>query len=138
MIINLLKGKRLWLQNVNHSYRWKDMQYKIMVRLCDERGDKFFGKGVAELLVNIDREGSLNLASKQMGIAYSKAWRILHTAEDTLGYALVEKKSGGRNGGGSVLTTQGREFLELYQKLDREIHESVDQIFQKYFGNEGK
>ncbi len=111
------------------------MQYKIMVRLCDEHGEKFFGKGVAELLVHIDREGSLNLASKQMGIAYSKAWRILHIAEDTLGYILVEKKSGGKNGGGSVLTQRGREFLEVYQAFDREIHQNVDQIFQKYFGD---
>lgn len=110
------------------------MKCKVKVRLYDENDVKFFGKGVEQLLGFIDQEGSLNLASKKMGIAYSKAWKILHVAEEGLGFELLKKKSGGRHGGGSTLTPQGREFLEKYQAFEREIWESSDVIYQKYFG----
>nr|WP_243172940.1 LysR family transcriptional regulator [Blautia pseudococcoides] len=71
----------------------------ISLRLCGDDGQKIFGKGIAQLLRLIDTEGSMNAAVKRMGIAYSKAWKILRNAETQLGFELVAKQTGGRNGG---------------------------------------
>ena len=56
------------------------MKISMSLRLCNEEGEKIFGKGVAQLLRLIDKEGSLNAAAKKMGIAYSKAWKIRNKA----------------------------------------------------------
>lgn len=111
----------------------KRMRIDMSLRLCDEQGQKIFGKGVAQLLRFIDSEGSMNLAVKKMGIAYSKAWKILHNAEEKLGMEMVAKQSGGRHGGGSTLTSQGREFLERYEAFDRESRAAVEDIYKKFW-----
>ena len=42
------------------------MKISMSLRLCNEEGEKIFGKGVAQLLRLIDKEGSLNAAAKKM------------------------------------------------------------------------
>ena len=51
----------------------------------------FFGHGCVLLLQGIAREHSLNRAAKSMGMAYSKAWRIVNEAEGQLGCKLIER-----------------------------------------------
>lgn len=109
------------------------MNYRLSIRLVDENGEKFFGEGVAALLENIQLEGSLNLAAKRMDLAYSKAWKILHRAESTLGFELVMKKSGGVHGGGSVLTNQGESFLRQYREFEAEVRKSTQEIYKQIF-----
>ena len=36
-----------------------------------------FGRGIASLCIGVRDTGSLNAAAKSMGMAYSKAWRII-------------------------------------------------------------
>ncbi|WP_337373058.1 winged helix-turn-helix domain-containing protein, partial [Phascolarctobacterium succinatutens] len=80
--------------------------YHVKVRVYNESID--FGKGVAELLQRIEATGSLSAAYKAMGMSASKAWKILRRAEADLGFALVCSTAGGKSGGGSVLTPEGR------------------------------
>lgn len=109
------------------------MNINMSLRLCNDKGQKIFGKGIGQLLRLIDAEGSMNAAVKKMGIAYSKAWKILRNAEEELGFELVSKQSGGRNGGGSVLTPEGRGFLEKFEAFDRESRLAVENLFGKYW-----
>lgn len=46
------------------------------------------GLGVVELCERVERLGSLNKAAADMGMAYSKAWRIVKQAEEGLDVAL--------------------------------------------------
>ena len=69
------------------------MDYQIRVKLKQDQ--IFFGPGVARLLRGIERTGSLQAAAAEMGMSYSKAWRILHTAERELGFLLVHRRAGG-------------------------------------------
>ena len=43
-----------------------------------------FGRGIANLCLGVREAGSLNAAAKGMGMAYSKAWRIIKETEATL------------------------------------------------------
>lgn len=105
--------------------------YHIKVRVYNESID--FGKGVAELLRLIDETGSLSAAYKAMGMSSSKAWKILRHAEADLGFALVQGTSGGRSGGGTVLTQEGRELLKRYTAFNAAVQEAAKQAFAKYF-----
>ena len=83
-----------------------------------------FGKGVAQLLSLTREKGSLSAAYKSMGMAASKAWKILNRAEADLGVKLVERKSGGKQGGGSHLTPEGEDILNRYENFQKEVAEA--------------
>lgn len=112
------------------------MQVRTTVRLFDENGEKAFGIGVAQLLRRIETTGSLNQAAKSMGIAYSKAWKILHNAETLLGIAFVERSIGGAHGGGSLLSEEGRLFLEKYEAFYQEACRQNEELFRRMFAQE--
>ena len=80
-----------------------------------------FGHGCVLLLQGIAREHSLNRAAKSMGMAYSKAWRIVNEAEGQLGCKLIER-DGAR---GSSLTQAGERAIEVYETLQDEINEVI-------------
>ena len=103
--------------------------YHVKVRVYNESID--FGKGVAELLQRIEATGSLSAAYKAMSA--SKAWKILRRAEADLGFALVSGTAGGKSGGGSVLTPEGRLLLERYTAFNAEVQSAAAQAFAKYF-----
>lgn len=111
------------------------MRYGYTLRLLD--GDsKFFGPGVAHLLKLIEKEGSIRKAAQTMEMAYSKAWKMLTHAHEVLGFALVETKAGGVEGGGTLITNQGRAFLKKYEEFERGLREQADLLFEEYFGAE--
>ena len=70
---------------------------KVKLTLCTD--DRFFGPGVCELLERIRETGSIQAAAARMDMSYSKAWKILKHAEETMGTELITRVSGGRNGG---------------------------------------
>lgn len=107
------------------------LSYRLQVKIC--RGDKFFGPGVAQLLLLIDQYHSLQKATEQMHIAYSKAWRILREAERNIGVEIIRKKVGGAGGGGSELTDEGRDYLQRYLAFEKEVRQEADRLFAKYF-----
>ncbi|MEE0612367.1 MAG: LysR family transcriptional regulator, partial [Collinsella stercoris] len=80
-----------------------------------------FGGGCAALLEGIADEGSLNRAAKRMGMAYSKAWRIVREAEAHLDCELLTR-DGAR---GSRLTPEGERALKGYRELQREVDELI-------------
>lgn len=80
-----------------------------------------FGHGCVLLLQGIAREHSLNRAAKSMGMAYSKAWRIVNEAEGQLGCKFIER-DGAR---GSSLTPAGERAIEAYETLQAEINNVI-------------
>ena len=61
---------------------------------------KCFGPGVAMLLRRVRKLHSLRSAAMDMDMAYSKAWRIIRTAEEVFGCKMLRSTTGGRHGGG--------------------------------------
>lgn len=103
----------------------------LNVRISREKA--FFGPEMAMLLTLIDSTGSVKAACRQMNISYTKVWEALFCAEDQLGFQLVNRRQGGKNGGGADLTWNGREFLRRYEKFEQESREAVEEIFIKQF-----
>ena len=63
---------------------------------------------------------------------------VLNRAEADLGVKLVERKSGGKQGGGSHLTPEGEDILNRYENFQKEVAEAVKRSFIKNFGNSGE
>ena len=96
----------------------------------------FFGTETAELLREIERTGSRQVACAKVGISYSKATNLINQAEQQLGYPIVERWTGGSGGGGSCLTAEGREFLANYQEMVHEVQRNTEEMYRKYLERE--
>jgi molybdate transport system regulatory protein len=105
--------------------------YKLWL---DYRG-RAFGDGPARLLDGVERSGSLRKAAQDLGMSYNKAWRILHAAEERLGFALLDRSVGGSLGGGSQLTPEGKDLLRRYRALAEEAAQVLQDVFARHFGD---
>lgn len=107
-----------------------DIRSKIWIEV---NGDPVFGRGRRFLLEAIDSYGSINQAAKEIHISYRKAWSYIKNMEERLGIQLVERQTGGKNGGGATLTEEARRFLRKYEAMERGINEIVDERFREIF-----
>ena len=98
---------------------------------------RIFGPGPAELLERTRVTGSLHAAAAEMGMAYSKATRIIRTAEDGLGCALLERKRGGTAGGGSALTYEAELLLARYDAWRTEAAATAESLYERRFSRLG-
>ena len=96
-------------------------------------GEPVFGRGRRFLLEAIDSLGSINSAAKKVDISFRKAWSHINAMEERLGIKLVERQTGGKNGGGATLTSDARKFLKKYEALEKGIQEIVDKRFRRVF-----
>jgi molybdate transport system regulatory protein len=103
--------------------------YKVWL---DNNG-KAFGDGPYTLLRRVENMGSLHQAAKQMGMSYSKAWRLIRTLEERLGFTLLERKVGGISGGGSRVTSQGEDLMNHYERFRRNVEKGLEKIYRKHF-----
>jgi molybdate transport repressor ModE-like protein len=107
-------------------------RWRPVMRLQIARETVFLGPGVRQLLRLIGHTGSVQLASRQMGISYSKAWKMLNSLEEQLGYEVVLRRQGGRHGGETSLTGKGGELLEWFIALEKECDAAVKEIFARH------
>ena len=103
----------------------------IQVRLAKE--EIFFGPGVLTLIQLTHKHESLRAAAKEMNLSYSKANKMIKGSENALGFKLLDRKIGGVGGGGSSLTEECIEFIEIYVNFEKEIKKISSQIFNKSF-----
>ena len=107
------------------------------ITFTDDNGIKFFGEGPLCLLRCVEKTGSLRAAAMEMGMAYSKANKILKQAETTLGFQLTARSTGGKDGGGSVLTPEGKQWLQQYESYRDACVKANMELYRKYFPRVG-
>lgn len=112
----------------------KDADLRYGVRLTLYKEEKTYGPGVAQLMELVDEHGSMAEACRIMGMAYSKAWKIIKRAEEDLGVQLMTGSRGGKNGGRMTLTEEGRDILTRYRSMESELKAAASGLFDKYFG----
>ncbi len=106
---------------------------KIQVSIAGN--EMFFGPGPYRLLQIIDRTGSVREACNEMGLSYSKAWKILNRMEAELGCAMVIRSRGGMTGGHTVLTEFGTRYMELYEEFNDSVQEFARREMDRLFGD---
>ena len=109
------------------------MELKLTPRFL-QNGQRFFGPGVAELLERVREHRSLRAAAASMEMAYSKAWRIIRTAETVFGYKMLSSSIGGKGGGGAVLTEEAKRLLAAYDTYVADVTAYSAGKFEEAFG----
>ena len=112
---------------------------KVVTRITfwDQNGEKFFGEGPARLLQGIEVHGSLRSAAMVMDMAYTKALKLIKNAEAALGFPLTTRITGGKDGGGSILTPEGKAWLRRYEAYTKACEEMNAQMFRQFFPKVG-
>jgi len=113
-----------------------ELRAVLSVRLFTDQ--KCFGPGIAELLHRVDEHHSLRAAAKSMELAYSKAWTIMKNAEAGLGVKLISSSTGGKNGGGAVLTEEGRRMLAAYDSYCQKLRACGEELLAEEFSFYGE
>ncbi len=106
---------------------------RVVYKVWLDRGGKAFGDGPYELLKGIEKTGSLHQAAAEMGMSYSKAWRLIGILEKRLGFPLLERKIGGPSGGGSQITPKAKKFMRRYEKFRAEVKDLTARAYQTHF-----
>lgn len=107
-----------------------DIRSKIWIEVD---GEPVFGRGRRFLLEAIDSHGSINRAAQEVGISFRKAWGHIKAMEERLCVKLIDRQTGGKNGGGATLTPDARKFLKKYEALEEGIQEIIDKRFKNIF-----
>ena len=108
---------------------------KLTVRLYSDDNQRCFGPGIATLLERVQEHRSLRAAALSMEMAYSKAWRIIRTAEDVFGCKLLDSTIGGQHGGGAVLTPEAERLLGVYRAYQADVEAYARGRFDEAFGS---
>ncbi len=77
------------------------------------------GPGKIELLEAIHACGSISAAGRAMDMSYKRAWDLVDEINHICGRPAVERQTGGKNGGGAVLTPFGLSLVTRYRKIER-------------------
>ena len=109
------------------------MKSVTKILLTDDNGIKFFGEGPLRLLRSVERTGSLRAAALEMEMAYSKATKLLKQAEANLGFPLTTRSAGGKDGGGSVLTPEGKRWLQQYEAYREACVKANQALYRQFF-----
>ena len=109
------------------------MRAVTKITFLDENDAKFFGEGPARLLRGVDETGSLRAAAMSMDMAYTKALKLVRNAENALGYLLLKRSVGGKDGGGSSLTDEGKEWLQRYEAYRDACKQANSRLYLEFF-----
>ncbi len=104
---------------------------KTKVILSGEKD--FFGPGIYYLLEYIDETGSIQKAAQKMEMSYSKCCKLINKAEQETGFPFLNRTNGGKSGGSSKLTEEGRRFMERYHAMTEEVEKAGRELFNVYF-----
>lgn len=93
----------------------------INARFWLTSSSSYLGIGRITLLEKICEKGSISSAAKDMKMSYKKAWMIIHEINDMYDVPLVVKEQGGKHGGGSKLTSKGKEVIKNFRQLEKKL-----------------
>ena len=76
---------------------------RLSIRIDLENGDRI-GPGKVALLEAIRATGSISAAARALGMSYRRAWLLVEEVNNALREPAVAAATGGRSGGGAVVT----------------------------------
>lgn len=83
------------------------------------------------LLEQIDACGSINKAAKLAGMSYKTAWDSINSMNNLSERPLFIRTAGGKSGGGTTLTEEGKELVRKYRLIQREHEKFLSNLEDK-------
>ena len=108
-----------------------ELAFRASISLSRE--EECFSALTADFLEAVAESGSMLGACQIRDISYSKGWKMLKIAEAQLGIQFLERQTGGSKGGFSVLTPEGKAFLEKFRRMETAVQAAAEAAFEKIF-----
>jgi molybdate transport system regulatory protein len=89
---------------------------------------KFLGVDRINLLEKIDELGSITKAAKAVGISYKTAWDTVNLINNLAEKPLVDRLAGGKGGGGTSLTAEGKKVIAQFNTIQEEHRKFLDNL----------
>lgn len=107
--------------------------YTALGRLWIEgRDGAFLGRGRVELLLQIRQYGSITKAAKALNMSYRHAWELVDSMTRQAQTPLVETATGGKGGGGAILTKAGEQAIDFFLKLDDKFRQFLQDEMKNF------
>ena len=90
---------------------------RLSIRIDLASGDRI-GPGKIALLEAIRSTGSISAAARSLGMSYRRAWLLVEEVNHALREPAVTAETGGRHGGGAVVTAAGARVVDLYRAIE--------------------
>ena len=98
----------------------------------ESNNDRFLGPGRVELLEKIIETGSISQAAKLMGMSYKKAWDLVHSINQHTQNPIVVTQTGGENGGGTIVTEEGKQLILAFKKLHDDFQNYLSEKLESF------
>lgn len=110
------------------------LTYRVNGRLWVEtEQDRFLGPGRIELLQKIQEYGSISKAAAAMQMSYKKAWDLVASMNSQAHHPLVMAQTGGKKGGGALVTEAGQQAIMQYLALQERFKAFLAQESQSLY-----
>ncbi len=94
--------------------------------------ENFLSLKRVQLLESIMVYGSISKAAKASGVTYKTAWEWIDRMNSLAPKALVQKVSGGKGGGGTIVTAYAKELMHTYEEVNA-LHQKHLHTLEKSF-----
>lgn len=98
----------------------------------ETEGGILLGEGRYQLLKELNQCKSLNKASKNLNMSYNKAWKLLKDMNANAPQAISINQSGGKDGGGTILTDYALFLINAFEELNKTCWEMLDKEIGKF------
>jgi len=99
--------------------------------------NKFLGGDRIHLLEKVDELGSITKAAKSVGISYKTAWDTINLINNLADQPLVDRLTGGKGGGGTSLTAEGKKVISQFKTIQEEHRKFLNNLEGRLGDTEG-
>ncbi|MDF1588075.1 MAG: LysR family transcriptional regulator [Gammaproteobacteria bacterium] len=105
---------------------FKDKNKVILVKPRVYIGDTIsIGPGKIEILRQVGNLHSISSAARALGMPYKRAWLLIDTLNQGFGKPVIETTTGGKKGGGAVITRLGQDLINCYDALEKSLNQKT-------------
>lgn len=102
---------------------------KLSIRIDLASGQRI-GPGKIALLEAVRATGSISAGARSLGMSYRRAWLLIEEINNALREPAVTAETGGRRGGGAVVTGVGERVVDLYRAIERHARSAASREFR--------
>jgi molybdate transport system regulatory protein len=102
-------------------FRRNTMATPVIRFRIDFAANSWVGPGKIELLEAVRSYGSLSQAARSLGMSYRRGWLLIESLNSYFREPVTRATTGGKGGGGMVITAFGESLIKSYRELSDDI-----------------